>query len=321
MAEQRHPRLEQARGGKRWFTRTLLQWYGLHKRDLPWRRTRDPYHILVSEVMLQQTQVDRVVTHYERWLKRFPTVGALARAPQRDVLKQWSGMGYNRRALNLHRCAQTIERHYSGTVPSTTNDLLELPGIGRYTAGAIRAFAFRIPEAVVDTNIRRVEHRVFFGPEVPNDGLGDDEFWELAEMLYPKRAKKHHEWNHALMDFGALVCTKRKPACARCPLNARCAATQTIHERLQEHYEHGKKRQEEGMEENGKFVPNRLFRGRIIESLRQREEWSFDELARAVKIDYDPLDAPWLLDLLEQLEREEYIVIRRMKKGVMIALK
>jgi A/G-specific adenine glycosylase len=168
----------------------LLAWFAEHGRDLPWRRTRDPYAVLVSEVMLQQTQVERVVPRYEQWLERWPTVEALAAASAADVIRAWQGLGYNRRAINLHRAARVVaERGWP-------DDLTELPGVGRYTADAVRAFAFGEPVLSVDTNVRRVQERTGhrFGAAC----------------------------GQALMDLGATVCLARVPRCGACPLAARC---------------------------------------------------------------------------------------------------
>ena len=147
--------------------RTLLDWYAREGRDLPWRRVRDPYAILVSELMLQQTQVDRVIPKWEAWLAQFPTIEALADAPTSDVIRAWSGLGYNRRAINLQRLAQAVVAVHGGRVPDDVAELKALPGIGPYTAGAVAAFAHNRPVAMVDVNIRRLLHRLFVGAEVP----------------------------------------------------------------------------------------------------------------------------------------------------------
>jgi A/G-specific adenine glycosylase len=170
--------------------RELLDWFAEHGRDLPWRRTRDPYAVLVSEVMLQQTQVARVVPRYRAWLGRWPSVESLAAASAAEVIRQWQGLGYNRRALNLHRAARRI------AAEGWPDDLTELPGVGRYTADAVGRFALELPVLPVDTNVRRVLERTHgdFGPESA----------------------------HALMDLGATVCLARVPRCAACPLAARC---------------------------------------------------------------------------------------------------
>ncbi|HUG56290.1 MAG TPA: A/G-specific adenine glycosylase, partial [Candidatus Limnocylindrales bacterium] len=189
----------------------LLRWYGRRGRDLPWRRTRDPYAILVSEVMLQQTQVARVLTAYERFLRRFPTPRALAAAALGDVLREWSGLGYNRRARDLQRAARAAPDGLPGDVAG----LDALPGIGPYTAGAVACFAYGAPAAFADTNIRRVLGRVFLGRTA---SLA--EAVALDRSLLPRRAADR--WHHALMDLGAACCRARAPRCGECPLRALC---------------------------------------------------------------------------------------------------
>jgi len=180
----------------------LLAWYGENARDLPWRRTHEPYAILVSEVMLQQTQVTRVVPRYLEWLERWPTVEALAAATPADVIQAWSGLGYNRRAVNLHRCAQAVAER--GGFPRDPGELATLPGIGPYTAAAIACFAFGAQIAAPDTNARRVLGRAFPGIDVPPP---------------PGRA---YDWNQALFDLGREICIARTPRCGACPLAAGC---------------------------------------------------------------------------------------------------
>src|SRR5579884_3405602 len=191
--------------------RALIDWYRVNRRDLPWRRTRDPYRILVSEVMLQQTQVDRVVPKYHAFLERFPTLRALAEAPTADVIRAWSGLGYNRRAVNLQRAAQAVVERHGGVMPRERAALEALPGIGRYTAGAIICFAYEQDAGFLDTNIRRVLHRVFYGPELPEERATPRELSALADELVPPG--EGYEWNQALMELGALVCTGRKALC------------------------------------------------------------------------------------------------------------
>jgi A/G-specific adenine glycosylase len=181
---------------------TVLAWYGQNGRDLPWRETRDPYAILVSEVMLQQTQVARVVPRYLEWLRRWPTVAALAAATAADAIRAWSGLGYNRRAVNLHRCAQAVVER--GGFPREPSELAKLPGIGPYTAAAIACFAFGAQIAAPDTNARRVLERAFPGLDMPPP---------------PGRA---YEWNQALFDLGREICIARTPRCGACPLAAGC---------------------------------------------------------------------------------------------------
>lgn len=202
------------------FNRILFRWYRKYGRhSLPWRHTRDPYRILVSEVMLQQTQVERVLPKYREFLRRFPTIASLARASLGDVLRAWSGLGYNRRARYLHDCARAIIAR-GGTWPRTFSGLLELPGVGPSTAAAISSFAFHADEPMIDTNIRRVVCRVFFGNvrdsklEVRRKTPSDQVIYTFAKTLIPKNRGK--EWNWAMMDVGALLC-KAKNHNPKCP--------------------------------------------------------------------------------------------------------
>jgi len=198
------------------FTRRLLAWYRKAARDLPWRRTRDPYAILVSEFMLQQTQVSRVLEFYGPFLKRYPTLAKLARARPAAVREAWDGLGYYRRAANLHRLAQEVVKSHDAVMPSDVTELRKLPGVGPYTAGAVACFAFEKPAATVDTNVGRVIGRVF-------GASGARRRHDLATGLLPKDGKRAWTFNQALMELGALVCTARKPKCGQCPVNRHCA--------------------------------------------------------------------------------------------------
>jgi A/G-specific adenine glycosylase len=191
--------------------RSLLAWGGAARRDLPWRRTRDPWAILVSELMLQQTQVARVAERWPDFLEAFPTPSACAAAPAGDVVRRWSGLGYNRRALYLHRAAQAITADHGGQMPRGLGDLLALPGVGPYTARAVLAFAFEADVGVVDTNAARVLARAVAGRP-----LRAKEAQDLADQMVP--AGRGWEWNQAVLDLGATVCVARAPGCERCPL-------------------------------------------------------------------------------------------------------
>lgn len=224
------------------FQREILAWYDTFKRDLPWRGDTDPYHILVSEVMLQQTQVDRVIPKYLAFLARFSSLQSLAAASVADVLREWQGLGYNRRALNLKRAAEAAVRDHGGTLPATVETLETLPGIGRYTARAVASFAFGIQVPVVDTNVRRV-----LGGFAGRD-LSDRETWELAERLLP--AGRAADWNQALMDYGALVYRAKPKRTGK----------------RSEPFEH----------------TNRFWRGRIVDALRHHPALSLDSLLEAL---------------------------------------
>ncbi|HYM69277.1 MAG TPA: A/G-specific adenine glycosylase [bacterium] len=201
------------------FQRRLLAWYRRHQRDLPWRRTRNPYHILVSEIMLQQTQVPRVIPKYREWLRRYPSIEALAAAGTREVREAWYPLGYNVRPIRLREIAREAVRRHGGRIPRTREALLALKGIGPYTAGAVLSFAFKQDAPILDTNVRRVLRRVFAGDRArPSERA----LWALAAEVLPRG--RAYDFNQGLMDLGATVCTARRPRCGRCPLAKRCAS-------------------------------------------------------------------------------------------------
>jgi A/G-specific adenine glycosylase len=207
---------------RRRFRRRLLEWYRRNGRDLPWRRTRDPYHILVSEVMLQQTQVDRVVPKYHEWLEKYPTLGALAAAPESDVTTTWRPLGYNIRPRRLHAIARESVARFGGELPSDDETLRSFKGIGAYTAGAVRSFAFGERAAILDTNVARVLFRMFVGSGDPKSHAMRRHLWSVSRAVLPFRHV--FDFNQALMDFGATLCTARKPKCLLCPMRPDCAA-------------------------------------------------------------------------------------------------
>ena len=233
------------------FRRKLLAWWARAARDLPWRRTRDPYRVLVSEFMLQQTQVSRVAEYYPRFIEQFPDLGALARARPRAVREAWDGLGYYARASNLHALAKSVvgrgvvesdvaEKGVAGdgvaTLPDDPEELIKLPGIGRYTAGAVACFAYEKPVPAVDTNVRRVLLRVFFGEarqrltrqrltrqrSTRERPIPQRLIWSLAAALVPRDGKRAWKFNQAVMELGALVCVARKPKCPECPVRPVC---------------------------------------------------------------------------------------------------
>jgi len=203
------------------FTRKLLAWWARAARDLPWRQTRDPYRVLVSEFMLQQTQVSRVAEYYPRFLERFPDLEALARARPRAVREAWDGLGSYARASNLHALARVVSRDHGGTLPDAPDDLIKLPGIGPYTAGAVATFAYEKPVPAVDTNVNRVLRRVFFGRAAGNLQRAT-KIWDLARKLVPRDGKRAWKFNQAIMELGALICVARKPRCEQCPVRPDC---------------------------------------------------------------------------------------------------
>jgi A/G-specific adenine glycosylase len=321
----------------------LLAWYAREGRaGLPWRATRDPYAILVSEVMLQQTQVERVIPKYLAFLERFPTLAALAEAPTADVIREWAGLGYNMRAVRLQEVARQAQREYSGHLPSALDDLMRLKGIGRYTAGAVAAFAFGAQVATVDTNIRRTLWRILRGIEPavwPAGERATRETLALAEWaLPPGRA---YDWQQALMDLGATICVARRPACERCPLTDCCAAWAEVAAvtlfpsgealaRLRDEraasqssdgtpdeaqvaetaapYATPQRRRQQTPQQAQPFTSStRYFRGRIIAALRALEpgaSLSLGELGPLVKPAYRAEEQSWLRALVEGLARD-----------------
>jgi A/G-specific adenine glycosylase len=209
----------------------LLKWFRANARDLPWRKTRDPYAIWISEVMLQQTQVKTVIPYWERWMRALPDIGALAAADLNQVLKLWEGLGYYSRARNLQRAAGVLITQHGGRFPTDHAALLALPGIGRYTAGAICSLAFDQPEPILDGNIVRVLTRLFAWRDNPKTRIMQDKLWRLAEQLVMAagRFRRHHptphnSLNQSLMELGATLCSPREPDCPHCPLNSLCEA-------------------------------------------------------------------------------------------------
>jgi A/G-specific adenine glycosylase len=279
----------------------LLAWYAVHGRThLPWRTTRDPYRIVVSELMLQQTQVERVIPLFEAFVARFPSFEALAAADAGDVVRAWRGLGYNSRAVRLHALGREVVKRHGGRLPSDTAALRALPGIGAYTAAAVRAFAFELDDAAVDVNLRRVIHRVAFGLEHPP--LADDRTLDtLAIAAVPRGAA--HDWNSAMMDLGATICTARAARCLVCPLREACAAapvdSATLAARVREHAPRRTPQESIPFERTTRFL-----RGRIIDRLRDvpaRESLAVEALQRDLTdvVPYDRLhEVPSVIDAL-----------------------
>ena len=290
---------------------SLLQWYIAEQRDLPWRCTDNPYHVLVSEIMLQQTQVERVLPKYAQFLAAFPTLTALAQAPTADVIATWVPLGYNRRAVSLQTIARQVLAEYNGRIPDSIEELLKLKGIGRYTAGAIACFAYHKQVATVDTNIRRVLHRVFLGLEHPEPKLNDAQMLVLAEQVLP--AGEAFNWNQALMDLGATVCTSANPQCGRCPLQNTCHAFEemsqhslfpsgTVIRQLRKVAE-----KKVGYQAQPFTSTNRYFRGRIVDVLRSvpaGERLPLSIVGSRIKTDFQNEDMPWLEKLVSGLAKD-----------------
>ncbi len=282
--------------------RTLLDWYAREGRDLPWRRTRDPYAILVSELMLQQTQVDRVIPKWEAWLEQFPTLASLAAAPTSEIIKAWSGLGYNRRAINLQRLAQAVVATHGGRVPDDVAELKALPGIGPYTAGAVAAFAYNRPVAMVDVNIRRLLHRLFVGAEVPEYRLSEAAIWALARVVVP--AGRSADWHQSLMDLGATICRSR-PLCDRCLVREWCRAAP---EWAILPPDAPRPTKSQGKWEGS----NRQYRGRILRALGALPPGNtlpLPLLGVQVREGYTEADAAWLLGLARALAADGLVLL------------
>lgn len=235
---------------------TLLEWYGRNRRDLPWRRKPDPYRVLVSEIMLQQTQVDRVIPYFEAFLDRFPTFAALASASRAEVITLWAGLGYNRRAVQLHELARCVVTHHGGELPRERRALLSLPGIGPYTAGAVLSIAFGADEPALDTNVRRVILRLAFDPARAEGRPSPPELEAAARRLVPPG--RAGDWNQSLMDLGSAICLRRRPRCLMCPLRLRCPSAGRV--------AHGSA---SGLKPAATYTgTTRYYRGRLLNQLR-----------------------------------------------------
>ncbi len=301
---------------------SLLQWYAAEQRDLPWRATNDPYAILVSEIMLQQTQVDRVLPKYRQFLAAFPTLADLASASTSDVISVWVPLGYNRRAVSLQSIARQVLNDYGGRIPDTIDELLKLKGIGRYTAGAIACFAYHKQVATVDTNIRRVLHRIFIGLEQLQPRLNDAEMLTIAEQVLP--AGEAYNWNQALMDLGATVCTSHSPNCISCPLQQSCCACAEMSQYslfpsgsvLRQLRKVAEKKPDYQVSRPFKST-NRYFRGRIVALLRGLSSsirMPLTDLGQQLKADFSAGDLPWLQKIVDGLVKDG--LVDRTEDGV-----
>lgn len=261
------------------FQTKILAWYAGHQRDLPWRKSRDPYCILVSEVMLQQTQVNRVIPKFAQWFAAFPTVHDLAKAKVSDVLALWSGLGYNRRALNLKKTAEIVSQQYNGQFPQTEKELLALPGIGEYTARALLCFAFGKQVPVVDTNVRKVILLKFMDSRLRgNDKISDKDIAEVAEKILPQG--RAYEWNQALMDYASAMLKEHKIPIPK----------------------------------QSKFIGSRrYYRGQILKKLLEKKEIQLKELGKLLKHDYSENEYEWLHGLVWELRDEGFVEIHKEK--------
>lgn len=293
---------------RQFFQQQLIDWFQTASRDLPWRQTRDPYAILVSEMMLQQTQVDRVIPKYHAFLKRFPTAARLARAKQADVVALWQGLGYNRRALYLQKACQVVTHELGGEFPQTIEGLQKLPGIGPYTAGAIASFAFELKTPLVDTNVERVIGRIFLGFRELSSTT-QKEFWTLMQDLLPH---KDRIWifNQAIMEFGALICTASKPQCNSCPMQKICTSfpeIQTAPKELLKYKTAPVEKQYFGQ-------PRRIWRGKILKFLHTTPNGAtLNQIGKAIQADFDSTRLPWLEEVVSTLQKDGFVTVQQQR--------
>ncbi len=284
---------------EKYFVEKLLQWYQLHGRSLPWRDTTDTYHIVVSEVMSQQTQVARVIEKYHEWIEAFPTLESLAEASQADVLILWKGLGYNSRALRLQQLAKVLVKDYEGKFPQTYDELLKLPGIGPYTAGAVYVFGLKKSTSFVDTNIKRILHRVFDSHELFGWTRTDKEIAVLAKEIYPKQ----HAYNYhqALMDLGATICQARKPNCEHCPVQEVCITAKEIKANpmiLKE------KRTPYTTSREPFKETRRFLRGKVVDYLREHTRGDLEDICHYINGYYPDYDKEKLISVMSDLVKE-----------------
>jgi A/G-specific adenine glycosylase len=292
--------------------RAVRRWYRRNGRSLPWRGSENAYHVLLSEIMLQQTQVGRVLVKFPEFLRCFPTLRRLAAARVADVIVAWRGMGYNNRAVRLHALARILVHRHGGAIPRTQDELLELPGIGRYTAAALLSSVHGLREPVVDVNIRRVYSRILYRMPTFDAMAGEETIWADALELLP--ARRWYEWNQALMDLGATVCTARNPGCDLCPVRALCASRRTMRKT---------RSRRTRTEKTHLGLPHRIYRGRIVDQLRMAENargMSPGALSRRVFPACTASDGELVRMLLAALERDGVVALRRTRNGVRASL-
>ncbi|MBK7986120.1 MAG: A/G-specific adenine glycosylase [Ignavibacteria bacterium] len=294
--------------------KTVLTWFTYNQKKLPWRSATppDPYIVLLSEVMLQQTQTSRIAEKLPAFLEQFPTLEALAQATNKEIILAWQGMGYNNRALRLRDCAKTIVDHYYGIIPDDIDILRTLPGIGEYTSSAIASFAFSQNVPVVDVNIRRIFSRLLRKVANNHDMLSEKESWEIAGILLPKNHS--NLWHQALMDIGSLFCTSRSPRCHDCPISSHCQSAFAVID--------GEKTPKK--EPTHRAIPHRIWRGKIIELLRQSNHHSENAnyiLHALFQENISTLDSDFLDYILKKLESNNLIELQTINNTIIVSLK
>ena len=308
-----------------WLRAAVLRWFDASARSMPWRGVTDPYAILVAEVMLQQTQVDRVRPAYLAFLDRFPTLQSLAVAPRAQVIRAWAGLGYNRRAVNLQRAAQAAVARFDGRLPEDPASLRSLPGVGEYTAAAVACFAHNAQVPVVDTNVRRVLGRFFFGHDWARQS--DRDLRALAAAALP--VGMAWRWNQALMDLGATLCPARAPKCSACPLESQCqAAAHFTSDNAERPARAGSVRLSEGRAPYGAKGESfrgsrRYYRGRVVAFLRglpPAASASLWEVGSAVSEGFARADVPWLVEILAGLESDGLLALDGAPPDITVSL-
>lgn len=298
---------------RRQFQSELVSWYKRAGRNLPWRQTRDPYAIIVSEVMLQQTQVSRGLPKFLAWMKQFPTLEAVANAPLSEVLAVWQGLGYNRRAKYLWLMAKTVVNEYNGIFPHSKEEILKLPGVGPHTAGAIMSFAFGALEPIYDTNALRVVGRVFKGYRtLPS--LDQKQWKQLMQNTVPAK-QKIYAFNQALMDLGALVCTAKQPSCSVCPISSICRSYPSILSASAQDL-----RLTKPVRETVYFgQPRRIWRGKILRVLHELapRRLTWQQLGQHIQTDFSAARLPWLKSVVKLLEQEGMLRVKENRIGLL----
>lgn len=293
--------------------RKILRWYSKNGRDFFWRRSRDPYMICVSEIMLHQTQASRVNERFLQFMRRYPTLRAVARSSKADVVRSWHSLGYNNRAVRLWELADM----HDGRLPRDVESLQSLPGIGKYTAHAIACFACGKAVPIVDVNVRRVFSRIFWKAKHPLDYRPVNEIWKLAETVLPKRSA--YNWNQALLDLGATVCVARRPLCAQCPITNLCASMHLATWSSR----NGRYPARSRPEPSYQGIRQRHWRGRVVEAFRQLTDgrmMSIERLGKEIKKPFRKSELPWLTSIIEKLEKDNIVTSRRARTTMYVGL-